>query len=676
MKILASVKLSPHKYKTPEGYLVCQDAILARTGPQTYMESELYEDSQSDALIEVDRKAEQVFDERTMSSFEQKPICCEHPDVNVGPDNYNELAVGHTFNIRKKTVDGQEVMIGDLMITDPQCIEDIENGYRTDLSCGYDCDITDGPNPEQINIRGNHIALCTEGRAGIARIVDSAPKKSGWVKPVQDSIGRGSLIQEFGKQGKQYKITKISGNVIYAQELNTGKIVLFKKDEENVEWASITKSEVRDAKVKDYSCIKRYKELKEKLKKEGSLSEEEHEEMLVCKGNAESEIAERNQLNGLQPGDEGYEYLDSKPKDSEEEFAKLKEECKKIHEELWRSSERSHMEEESQKLIVDMVKERIKKDLGLEFKEKSFEKVYGGSDKEGSWYWPTYTLENEKYEIEVSFSGGYNQYVSIRAYKKESAKFNDSIKCDKDIYENSKNECEDCGTKDASANDLPEDLVEAIHSVLGDDIIIDYGIRGVGGIIVRFKEEKRSPYMQNAALNGVIIALEKLGYKIDRHLSRVNKYGLEVNVENLSKKEKVSDKVSNKELLEKTGFEFSSDEKVGLENEASLESWIYKGNGHFDEVVERLRNQTGSLVAYRDPRSNIIMVRKKYLQDETPFSKNFYKKAVKMTEKELENLEEDDVELKENKEFFENHKKQMKRTLKSQLKKYREKENE
>ena len=36
MKFLMREKLSPHKFKTPEGYLICQDAILARTGKQSY----------------------------------------------------------------------------------------------------------------------------------------------------------------------------------------------------------------------------------------------------------------------------------------------------------------------------------------------------------------------------------------------------------------------------------------------------------------------------------------------------------------------------------------------------------------------------------------------------------------------------------------------------------------
>lgn len=175
MQVLVNTKLSPHKYKTPEGYLYCQDAIIARTGKQTYMKSEVFPNSNSDELIEIDRPAEEVTSPLTLASFEDKPITCEHPDENVGPHNYNELAVGHTKNVRvgPKKIDGETVLLADLIITDEQTIEDIENGERTDLSCGYDCDITDGPNYKQINIRGNHVALCEQGRAGCARIVDS-----------------------------------------------------------------------------------------------------------------------------------------------------------------------------------------------------------------------------------------------------------------------------------------------------------------------------------------------------------------------------------------------------------------------------------------------------------------------------------------------------------------------
>ena len=244
MRMLCKVKLSEHKYKTPEGYLYCKDAIIARTGKQTYLESEIYEGSTNNDYIEVDRTEEEVFKPETLASFENKPLTIEHPNVSVGPENYKDLSVGHVQNVRRGTYEGQPVMLADIVVNDAEAIRLIESGEMEELSCGYDCDITDGPNPEQINIRGNHVALCEAGRAGIARIIDSKP----WgTQSLQDSVSKGTLIQEFGKQGKQYKIDKIIGNVIYAESLETGRIVLFKKDEENIEWATITKSEVKDS---------------------------------------------------------------------------------------------------------------------------------------------------------------------------------------------------------------------------------------------------------------------------------------------------------------------------------------------------------------------------------------------------------------------------------------------
>lgn len=173
MKFLSSEKLSPHKYKTPEGYLICTDAILARTGKQTYRKNEVFVDSEDDSEIDVDRKPEEVFSPKTLASFENKPITVEHPDEDVNAGNYNELSVGFVRDVKRGQVNGQDVMLGTLVITDAQTIEEIENDEHTDLSCGYDCDIIDEVNPQQRNIRGNHVALCQQGRAGIARIVDS-----------------------------------------------------------------------------------------------------------------------------------------------------------------------------------------------------------------------------------------------------------------------------------------------------------------------------------------------------------------------------------------------------------------------------------------------------------------------------------------------------------------------
>lgn len=181
MKFLSRERLSQHKYKTPEGYLICVDSVLARTGKQTYHRDEVFHDG-DDTEIEVDRHPDEVFSEQTLASFENKPITVEHPDCDVTCENYKDYAVGFVRDVKRGTVDGQDVILGTLVIQDAKTIDEIEAGEHVELSCGYDCDIKDEENPQQRNIRGNHVALCEQGRAGNARIVDTADDMYGLVK--------------------------------------------------------------------------------------------------------------------------------------------------------------------------------------------------------------------------------------------------------------------------------------------------------------------------------------------------------------------------------------------------------------------------------------------------------------------------------------------------------------
>lgn len=182
MRFLVAEKLGPHKFKTPEGYLICTDAILSRTGKQEYKRCEIFGDAcdEPDKIVNVDRVDAEVFSDKAMASFENKPICIEHPDHDVNAENHNELSVGFIRDIHKGEDEGKPVMMGTLVITDKDAVEAVESGEYKELSCGYDCDIDDDDNPQQRNIRGNHVALCKHGRAGIARIVDSVDDARFW----------------------------------------------------------------------------------------------------------------------------------------------------------------------------------------------------------------------------------------------------------------------------------------------------------------------------------------------------------------------------------------------------------------------------------------------------------------------------------------------------------------
>lgn len=214
MLFLASEKLSPHKFKTPEGYLICTDVILSRTGKQDYRRCELFGDAceNPDEIVQVDRTANEVFSDKTMASFENKAVCIEHPDEDVSVENHNDLSVGFVRDIHKGEYEGEPVMMGTLVITDKDAVEAIESGEYKELSCGYLCDVEDDKHPQQKNIRGNHVALCKQGRAGIARIIDSVDDAG--IKVWQVHQGYAIVVERYWKQyGKNAYVDGVESNI-------------------------------------------------------------------------------------------------------------------------------------------------------------------------------------------------------------------------------------------------------------------------------------------------------------------------------------------------------------------------------------------------------------------------------------------------------------------------------
>ena len=241
MAFLSAERISEHRYKTPEGYLICVDSILARTGKQTYRRSEIFGDD-DERLVEVDRKEDEVFSKETLASFENKPICVEHPDVEINAENISQYAVGFVRDVRRGERDGVPVMLGTLVITDAKTIEEIENGEHTDLSCGYDCDIEDTENPQQRRIRGNHVALCEQGRAGIARIVDSVDDEESTYTEVTKNLEKeankdiswlDSVIKD-SKRITDFDITPRNVRVVREFIVNNGNKFSKSKDEDKI----------------------------------------------------------------------------------------------------------------------------------------------------------------------------------------------------------------------------------------------------------------------------------------------------------------------------------------------------------------------------------------------------------------------------------------------------------
>lgn len=172
-------KISNNMTKTPEGFLICHNVPIARTGWYEYLEDELKDNGSPTQIIQVYRGPDEVFSPAAIASFEGKPVTDEHPpEMEVTPDTSKIYTKGAAQNVRKSPNE-EDLLISDLIIYDEELIKKIEDGKR-EISCGYDCNyvLVNGTYC-QTAIRGNHIAVVDAGRAGHrVRIKDSDIKRN------------------------------------------------------------------------------------------------------------------------------------------------------------------------------------------------------------------------------------------------------------------------------------------------------------------------------------------------------------------------------------------------------------------------------------------------------------------------------------------------------------------
>lgn len=205
-------KLSRNKIQTDEGYLICKNVPIGRTGWMDYLGQEL---PSAFAIpyghkVKVFRSPEELFSERTISSFEGKPVTNMHPVSNLTLDTAPMIARGHVQNVRP---DG-EFLIADLFIMDAGLISEIQNKLKREVSSGYDCawfDLGDGKY-EQREIVGNHVAVVQNGRAG-ARVAIQDQKPEGGTRLMSDKITHRLLtaigFKQFVKDAEPEEVAKV-----------------------------------------------------------------------------------------------------------------------------------------------------------------------------------------------------------------------------------------------------------------------------------------------------------------------------------------------------------------------------------------------------------------------------------------------------------------------------------
>jgi len=167
---LTTSKVSPRRRMTKEGFLICFDVPLARTGMQEYhpLELPIVQPKVGEPMIKVHRHPEEVFAPRTLASFSGKPLVDEHPEDDVTPDTWRLLAMGTIMDPRRGDGPDSDVIVGTVMVYDRDAIEMILADDKIEVSVGYDADYEQIAPGEAVqkNIIVNHVALVSQGRCG------------------------------------------------------------------------------------------------------------------------------------------------------------------------------------------------------------------------------------------------------------------------------------------------------------------------------------------------------------------------------------------------------------------------------------------------------------------------------------------------------------------------------
>ncbi|CAN0620525.1 putative bacteriophage protein [Burkholderia multivorans] len=216
MRFFTIQKLGPKRSLTPEGFLLCEDVPVARTGEMLYAAGEVPIEPGPDGLIRISRTPEEVFRDATLASCQGKDVTLDHPDDFVQPSNYAGLTQGVMLNPRRSTSES-DLLVADLLIKHPDTIAAVQDEEIEEVSLGYEADyeqVSPGRGVQR-NIVVNHVAIVPRGRCGPRCAIgdkepemktkDSKPKRSTWLDRLMKSlkIGDEDGVEEALEEGKK-----------------------------------------------------------------------------------------------------------------------------------------------------------------------------------------------------------------------------------------------------------------------------------------------------------------------------------------------------------------------------------------------------------------------------------------------------------------------------------------
>jgi len=181
---------------TPEGFVVCRNAVLARSAehvPLVYFGREMQiGDVLPDQQYLVYRRKAELLNKRLWASLEGRPLTQRHPPKMLDSNSAGWALRGHCQNVHRgeDTEDGEATIVGDLIIHDAGLADLVLSGRLREVSLGYRCNYDRRPDGswEQVDLLANHVALVDVGRnGGAVRVIDGKGEAMLRVKPEEKS---------------------------------------------------------------------------------------------------------------------------------------------------------------------------------------------------------------------------------------------------------------------------------------------------------------------------------------------------------------------------------------------------------------------------------------------------------------------------------------------------------
>jgi len=262
--------------KTDEGYLKvwCK---AARVGTQLYTRGD-------GSQVREYRPEDEVSDPDSLASFGMKAVTLNHPKVLLDAKTTKLHQVGHAGSHVRFSDGFVEVA---LVITDEEAISSIERGDTQEVSAGYrvDYDPTPGVTPEgesydgiQRNIKVNHIALVSRGRAGRnARLLLDSCDRNDAVADVEPPSNSADLsMARITLDGLEVEIPADSATAVksFVKDTERGMAELQQKLDAQVEEFQAATNEKTELQERVDNATGRIEELEKQLAEAVAASEQ------------------------------------------------------------------------------------------------------------------------------------------------------------------------------------------------------------------------------------------------------------------------------------------------------------------------------------------------------------------------------------------------------------------